>query len=133
MFTALFNEPKSTFSTQSLNGDLVESRVLLPATDIIETKDDYKLAIELPGVEKDAIKIKMEANRLSVLAERKFAAETKDKNYHRIERSFGTFNRVFILPKDAKSDSISASFENGLLLVSIPKKEEVKPREIEIQ
>lgn len=133
MFTTAINVLKPGFSAQQNLVETPKNRVFLPVTDIMETKDDYRLAIELPGIEKDQITMKMEANRLSVSAERKLSVETDNKNYYRIERSFGTFNRVFILPKDAKSESITASFENGLLTVLIPKKEDVKPREINIQ
>ncbi|MCR4396459.1 MAG: Hsp20/alpha crystallin family protein, partial [Candidatus Saccharicenans sp.] len=81
--------------------------------------------------EKD-VEIKVEDNTLSLKGERKFEKETREENYHRIERAYGSFYRSFSLPNYVDQDKISAEYENGLLKIHMPKKPEVKPRKVKI-
>lgn len=110
-----------------------ENAVWSPLTDIIEEKDNFVLRLDLPGLDKEDVKINFANGTLSVNGERKFENETKDKNYHRVERAYGKFYRSFTLPKEVKQEKIDANFKNGQLTIVIPKAEEVKPKEIEIK
>ena len=104
-----------------------------PAVDVAEHENNYLVNVELPGIGKDDVKITMRENVLTIEGEKKAENETKDKNYHRVERSFGKFQRSFSLPKNVKSDAIEAEYKDGVLSVSIPKAEEVKPKQIEVK
>jgi len=102
-----------------------------PAIDISEDKDNYYVKADLPGVSKDGIKVAVEDNVLSIKGERKHEQETKDKNYHRVERSYGTFERRFTLG-EVKDDKIKAEYKDGVLHVTIPKAEPAKSKHIDI-
>ncbi len=104
-----------------------------PSVDVIESENGFEIKAEIPGVEKDEIKISVEDHVLTLSGERKHEKEEKDKNYHRIERSYGKFQRAFQLPNGVQSDAIDANYVNGILTIRIPKSEEVKPKEISIQ
>jgi Molecular chaperone (small heat shock protein) len=103
-----------------------------PAVDIYETENELVLTAELPGVEEKDVEIKIEDNTLTLKGERKFEKETKEENYHRIERAYGSFFRSFSLPNYIDQEKISAEYENGLLRIHMPKKSEVKPRKVKI-
>ena len=104
-----------------------------PPVDIYETKDKITLKAELPGFDEKQITLRFEDGVLTLEGERKFEKETGDENYHRVERSYGKFVRTFSLPTTVDYEKIAASFENGILTVSLPKKEETKPKQIRIQ
>ena len=104
-----------------------------PAVDIVETKDGFEVKAELPGMKKDDIKIEFEDGVLTLTGERKSEKEDKDKNFYRMERRYGKFQRCFALPKNVKVDEIKASYKDGVLTVNIPKAEEAKAKEIEIR
>jgi HSP20 family protein len=103
-----------------------------PAVDIYETENDLVLTAEIPGVEEKDVEIKIEDNTLTLKGERKFEKETREENFHRIERAYGSFYRSFSLPNYIDQDKISADYENGLLKIHMPKKPEVKPRKVKI-
>ncbi|MGB9836304.1 MAG: Hsp20/alpha crystallin family protein [Candidatus Saccharicenans sp.] len=103
-----------------------------PAVDIYETENELVLTAELPGIDEKDVEIKVEDNTLSIKGERKFEKETKEENYHRIERAYGSFYRSFSLPNYVDQEKITAEFENGLLKIHMPKKAEVKPRKVKI-
>jgi HSP20 family protein len=103
-----------------------------PRADIHETKDDYLVQLDLPGMDKKDVKIKVEDNFLSISGERKSEQQTGDDKYHRVERFSGTFSRSFRLYKDVDAAKIKAKFNNGVLEIRIPKAEETKPKEIAI-
>jgi HSP20 family protein len=90
------------------------------------------MTAEVPGIEEKDIEIKIEDNTLSLRGERKFEKETKEENYHRIERSYGSFYRAFTLPNSIDPDRIQAEHENGVLKISMPKRQELKPRKVKI-
>ena len=110
-----------------------ENAVWMPLTDIYEDKDDYKIKADLPGIKKDDVKISFSDGKLSISGERNQEKENKDARSHRIERTFGKYYRSFTLPKKIKEDKIKADFKDGQLTVTIPKAEEVKPKEIDIK
>ncbi len=105
----------------------------LPAVDILERENEYTVNIELPGVNKDDVKITVENNVMTVRGEKKMEKESDEKNVHRTERTYGSFQRSFTLPTHVKSDKIEASYNNGILTVTLPKAEEAKPKEIEVK
>jgi HSP20 family protein len=104
-----------------------------PAVDIAEHDNEYSVKVELPGVNKDDVKLTFENNILTIRGEKKQEKETKKENYHRVERSYGSFQRSFTLPAAVKADKIDASYKDGILTVSLPKAEEAKPKQIEVK
>ena len=102
-----------------------------PPVDVAEEGDKIMVKVEVPGMEEKDIKVNFEDGLLTVSGERQF--ERKDeRNYHRIERSYGSFVRQFSLPRTVDAGAITASYRSGVLEIEIPKKEEAKPRQIEI-
>jgi len=104
-----------------------------PAVDIAEHDNEYLVKAELPGVNKDEVKLTLENNILTIRGEKKQEKETKKENYHRVERNYGSFQRSFTLPAAVKADKIDASYKDGILTVSLPKSEEAKPKQIEVK
>jgi HSP20 family protein len=109
------------------------SGVWSPVVDIYETDTSVILKAELPGMTKDDIVIEISENNLILKGERKFQKDIKEENYHRIERSYGTFSRSFTLPDTVDRGKVSASFKEGILEITIPKIEGAKPKQIEIK
>jgi HSP20 family protein len=109
-----------------------ETRAWVPPVDIQETGDAYLFHAELPGLSKDDIQITLENNVLRVNGERKMEKDVKKDTYHRVERTYGTFTRTFTLPTQVDADKVQASFENGVLTISVPKAEQAKPHRISI-
>jgi HSP20 family protein len=103
-----------------------------PAVDIYETDKEIVMKAELPEMQEKDIEIKVEDNILILSGERRMEKEVKEENYHRIERAYGSFNRSFTLPRTVDRDNIKASYKDGVLKVLLPKKEEVKPKQIKI-
>ena len=104
----------------------------MPLVDITETENAYEFVAEIPGMEKKEIKLSLEDNVLLISGEKKGELKQEGRNYHRIERSHGKFERSFRLPREVKADSINAKYDNGILIVTVPKAEEAKAREISI-
>lgn len=105
----------------------------VPPVDIFENeKKELVLKAELPDVRKEDVSVTVENNTLTLSGERKFDSEVKKEQYHRIERSFGSFTRSFSLPATVDTSKIAAEFKNGLLTVRLPFREEAKPRAISI-
>jgi HSP20 family protein len=105
----------------------------LPSLDVSETKNEIVVKAEIPGIDPKDIDISLADGVLTIKGEKKQEKEEKDENYHLIERSYGSFTRSVQLPKEVKSDKISASYKNGLLRVTLPKSEETKKKEIKIK
>ena len=123
-----FNAPFTFHRPLSVTGE----NKWKPSADITETDDNYEVRTELPGVSKDDVQISVKDNLLSIKGEKRQENMDDSKNYKRIERRYGTFERNFTLPPKVKADNINAKFNDGVLTVSIPKPEEVKPKEIPI-
>lgn len=104
-----------------------------PIADVVETKDAIIMKVELPGLNEKDVNVEIENNVLTLRGERQLEKETEEKGYRRIERSYGTFNRAFTLPPNVDTTKIAAFFNNGLLEVTIPKKEAAKPRAIAVE
>jgi len=118
-------------------GEMQESTDLLtstwsPSVDITENDNSYTVKVELPGVNKDDVKITMQENVLTIRGEKKQEKESKESNFHRTERSYGAFQRSFSLPSAVKSEKIEASYKDGILTVALPKSEASKPKQIEV-
>jgi HSP20 family protein len=103
-----------------------------PAVDIYETEQDIVLKAELPEINQKDIDIQLENNTLTLRGERKFERETKEENYHRVERAYGSFCRSFTLPSTVDQDKIKAEYKDGILKVTMPKREETKPKQIKV-
>jgi HSP20 family protein len=104
-----------------------------PPVDIAEDEKEYIVKAELPGINKEDIKVTVEGGVLSITGERKAEKEEKNKKYHRIERSYGTFTRTFTLPEAASAEKVSAEFKDGVLKVHLPKDEKAKPKSVEVK
>jgi HSP20 family protein len=104
-----------------------------PAVDVYETEGSYVLKAELPGVSKEDIKIDVNNNALTIKGEKKFEEKTEKDNYMRVERRYGSFTRTFALSDKVDSGNIKAAFKDGVLEVTLPKKEEAKPKEIKVE
>lgn len=104
-----------------------------PQVDIFENKDQIVLEAELPGMKPEDVEISIENNVLTLRGERRFEKKDDSDNFHRVERSYGTFTRSFTLPPTVSSDRAEAEFENGILRLTLAKREEAKPRRIEIK
>lgn len=109
-----------------------ETGVWMPAVDIYETKDAICVRAELPGMDKEAVGVEVKEGVLTLRGERKFEKEVKEENYHRIERSYGTFHRSFTLPSSVDGEKVTARMKDGILQVNLPKKEQAKPKQIKI-
>jgi HSP20 family protein len=103
-----------------------------PKVDIFENKDHLVLEAELPGMNREDFELSFENNVISLKGERKFEKKTEGDNYHRVERSYGEFTRSFTLPQTVTADGATAEFNNGILRVSLPKREDTKARKIEV-
>jgi HSP20 family protein len=103
-----------------------------PAVDIVETENEMLLKMDVPDVEQKDIDIRLENDTLTIKGERKFEQQANGKGYHRIERSYGTFARSFTLPNTLETEKVRAEYRNGVLTVTLPKKEVAKPRSIKV-
>jgi HSP20 family protein len=109
------------------------TRAWAPALDIAERNDAYVVTVEVPGIKPEQLDITLENGALTISGERRFETETKEEQFHRIERRYGAFRRSITLPDRVKADAVEASFEDGLLQVVVPKAEEAKPKRIEVR
>ncbi|HYN83637.1 MAG TPA: Hsp20/alpha crystallin family protein [Pyrinomonadaceae bacterium] len=103
-----------------------------PTVDIYENKDQIVLEAELPGMNREDFELTIENNVLTLRGERRFEKREETDNYHRVERAYGTFSRSFTLPQTVSGEGATAEYQNGVLRVTLHKREEVKPRRIEI-
>ena len=103
-----------------------------PLVDIAEDTQEYVVKAELPEVDKEDVKVTIENGVVNIKGERKFEKEENNKQYHRIERSYGSFMRSFSIPDDAAPDKVSADFKDGLLIIHIAKSEDKLPKSIEV-
>lgn len=122
---------EDAFTSGGEEKDMVAS-TWTPSVDIYENENELVLSAETPGIEDKDIEIKIENNTLSIQGERKIETETKEENYHRIERSYGSFYRSFTLPTNVSQDNIKAEYDNGVLRISMPKKPELKPKKVKV-
>jgi HSP20 family protein len=119
-FTRMLSEPQT-------------NRPWAPAVDIYETENELVLKADLPDVDLKDIDVRVENQTLTIAGERKFEQQESGKGYHRIERNYGTFVRSFSLPNTFDTEHIAADFKNGVLSVTLPKKEAAKPRQVKVE
>ena len=105
----------------------------MPLVDIAEDDKEYLITAELPEVKKEDVKVTMENGVLIITGERKFEKEEKNKKWHRVERSYGSFARTFALPDDGDAAKVNAEFKDGILTVRVAKSEAAKPKQIEVK
>lgn len=101
--------------------------LMLPRVDIAEAKKEYTITVEVPGVDEKDIDLTITEGTLTIRGEKHYEKEDHDRQYHRVERSYGHFQRVISLPADANEDAIEAKFKNGILTLTIPKTSQAKP------
>jgi HSP20 family protein len=105
----------------------------VPALDLSETADGYLVELVAPGLKPEDLQITLENNVLTIKGELRQETKNKQRNYHRVERRYGGFQRTIALPSTVKSDAIKAELNDGILRLEIPKAEEVKPRRIDVK
>jgi HSP20 family protein len=109
------------------------SRPWSPAVDILETENELVIKADLPAVKLENIDVRVEDGTLTLKGERSFEKSENEKGYHRIERSFGSFSRSFVLPDTVNPEAVKAKFQDGVLTISLGKKEIAKPRQIKVE
>ncbi len=110
-----------------------ETETFVPACDLEETEESFIVSAEIPGMKKDEIKVTVDEDGITISGERKREKEEKGKTYHRIERTYGKFQRYIPFPKEVQPEKAKASYKDGILRIEIPKSEKVKPKEIKIE
>jgi len=118
-FERLFDSFKRNFNVGFPTGSLLKSDFFSPSMDIASNEKEYSVKVELPGIGKNDITVECVNNTLRIKGEKK---QEKEKDYYRVERSYGSFERVLDMPEDADADKIESTFKDGVLSVSIPKK-----------
>jgi len=125
-FNRLFNE---SFRN---HGDESALTTWAPAVDIYETPNELVVKADLPDVNEKDIDVRVENNLLTIHGERKFEKSVSEENFLRVERTYGAFSRSFSLPNTVNSEAIGAQYKNGVLTVTLPKREESKPRQVKV-
>jgi HSP20 family protein len=131
---ALQNRMNSLFQEYNRNqseGDIAAA-AFVPPVDIYEDEHKIVLTLEVPGVKESDLDIQLENNVLTVKGERKFAAEQKEENFHRVERRYGSFFRSFTIPNTVNAESVKAAYEAGILKIELDKRAEAKPKQIKV-
>ncbi len=128
-FNRLFNE---TFPSFFGSDRPVATASWIPAVDVYETDQSVVLKAELPGVDPNDVEARVEDGTLYLKGERKFENEVKEENYQRVERAYGSFTRTFALPSSVDADKVAAEYKDGVLTLTLPKREEATPRTIKI-
>ena len=123
----LFNE------TSDRSSDEANLTTWAPAVDIFETEHSLVVKADLPGIEPVDLDIRVENNILTIRGERKFERQVNENNYLRVERAYGSFSRSFSLANTVNTEAIQADYKNGVLTLSIPKREEAKPKQIKVR
>ena len=119
------------FTRGTLRGDL--NAIFTPAVDIEETPGEFVVRVDLPGVAQKDVKVSLMGDTLTVRGERRKGSAAKEGNQHRLERVHGTFERSFTLDTPVRNDKVKAQYRDGVLEVRVPKAEEARMREIEVQ
>lgn len=128
----LFRDPLFGGLPVSQNGSPAE-RTLTPPADVLETEEGFVLQVDLPGHDPKAIQVKLEEDTLTVVAERRVEKGETRGQVLRAERSYGRYARTFVLPNSVDGTKAVAKYDNGVLTLTVPKREESKPRTLDIQ
>ena len=127
------NRLMSDFRTRSPFGEEEMAQgAWIPAVDIYETKDSIMLNVELPGVTKEDMALEVKDNTLTIKGEKRLEKDLKEENFHRMERTYGSFMRSFTLPSTVHQEKVKAKFKDGILEITLPKAEEAKPKQIRV-
>jgi HSP20 family protein len=122
----LFENALRGFGLSSISNELFtplsSSGLLKPELDVAVTDKEYSITVEVPGVNEKDVKIEIVDNTMTIRGEKKQEKEEKEKDYYRVERSYGSFQRVLSLPEDANQDDVKATFKNGVLTIKMPRK-----------
>ena len=132
----LQNRLNSIFNDFSLPEGEQESLAMgsfIPPVDIYEDAHQLVLKLEVPGIKQDALDVNVENQTLTVKGERKFEAEEKQENFHRIERRYGSFARTYTLPQTVDTGAVKANYDAGVLTISLAKKEAAKPKQVKVE
>lgn len=116
-----------------VRGEEIVQGAWVPAVDIFETNEAIVLKAELPGITAQDISVEVKDNTLTLKGEKKFEKEVKEENYHRVERSYGSFQRAFTLPGTIHQEKVKAKFKDGILEITLPKVEEAKPKQVKVE
>jgi HSP20 family protein len=122
---------RDSFSPEAQDQSLATSS-FAPPVDVYEDEHNITLKIEVPGIEEKDIDVRIENNTLTVHGERKFEKEEKEENFRRVERQYGSFTRSFTLPTTVDAEKVSATYDKGILKISLAKKAEAKPKQIKV-
>jgi HSP20 family protein len=122
----------STNLTRAFDDEGIGRGAWAPSVDIYENKDQIVLEAELPGMNQEDFDLSIENNVITLRGERKFEKTEESDNYHRVERSYGAFTRSFTLPQTVSPEGATAEYNNGVLRVTLPKREETKARRIQV-
>src|SRR5438105_6260034 len=112
--------------------EFMTTGTFIPPVDIYEDEQHVTLKLEVPGINENDIDVRVQDNVLTVRGERKFASEEKEENFHRIERSYGSFQRSFTLPNTVDPNNVAADYDQGVLTVRLVKRAEAKPKQVKI-
>ncbi|MGH9452169.1 MAG: Hsp20/alpha crystallin family protein [Terriglobia bacterium] len=127
-FNQFFNDALSNF----VGSEAISAKSWKPAVDVYETDNNLVLKSELPGVDPKDVEVRIEDKTLYLKGERKQESEVKEGNYHRCERSYGTFLRTFTLPNSVDAENVKAEYKDGVLTLTLAKRAEAKPKTIKI-
>jgi HSP20 family protein len=105
----------------------------IPPVDVYEDAQQLVLKLEVPGIRQEDLDVRVENQTLTVKGERKFESHEKEENFHRIERRYGSFTRSFTLPQTVDAAAVKASYDNGVLSISLAKKEAAKPKQVKVE
>ncbi len=128
----LQNRANSLFRNLSEGENAANGTGFVPAVDVYEDAQKIVLKLEVPGIDQQDLDIRVENHTLTVKGERKFEAEEKEQNFHRIERRYGSFFRAFTLPSTVDTESVQANYNAGVLKLELAKKPEAKAKQIKI-
>lgn len=131
-FERLWRHPFSFMAPSMLLQDFTRLKDLSPSVDIYEEKGEMVVKADLPGITKDDLNVSITENTLTITGEKKKEEKVEKKDYHRLERSYGSFSRCFRLPDNVSADKAKASFKDGVLEVRLPKTKETKQKKINI-
>src|SRR3989475_9874122 len=124
----LFRESQGTEGRE----EALTTSTFAPPVDVYEDEHNITLKIEVPGIDEKDIDIRVENNLLTVHGERKIEKEEREENYRRVERQYGSFTRTFTLPNTVDTENVQATYDKGVLKITLPKKAEAKPKQIKV-
>ena len=144
-YLAMYKPLRTPFSTYKGSGQifvdgcdgweaprLTEDTTWVPPVDVVDAGDHVEFRAEVPGLSKDDVHVSITQHALTLVGEKKPESEEKNDGHHRVERRYGNFKRSFNLPRNLRTNDVSAIFKNGILTISVPKVQEAQPKEIMI-